>query len=720
LFVTLPRDPRRRANVISGGIVIAVLAIVSVMWIVTAVSIRHANDAAMDRGRSDGRNLAAAFADEVSHILDGVAASMEVIAKRMQAEPDGPWDMYNWAKEIPVLAGATYQAALVGADGRIRSTALEPETKPIDLSDREHIRVPLDGLQGIFIGKPVIFRTTGKATIPVTRRVDAPDGSVLGVIVFGMAPAQLTALHKMIDIGREGAIALVGLDHVIRASFTVDHPDGLAAIGQSAAGSPRPSDVPAEDEGFYIHSSVIDGIERLFSYHRVAAYPLIVSVGLGLDEALAVPKLHARMLITITAFATVLLAALAGFLIREIQHRTVQAVELADERSKLQQANHRLRHTQEHLERAQRIAGIGSIDVDMSTGRLEWSAGACAIFGVTPEKVEPTIEYLLSFVHADDMAKVSEARARIYATGASAPQLEYRIIRPDGAVRVVQCENEVIREGAGEANRRIVTYRDVTELRAAEARQKELEAQLRHSQRLEALGTLAGGIAHDINNAMVPILALTQMMLENAPNGSAEREDLEAVAFGARRVKDLVNRVLSFSRKQEIQKAVIEPATLLRPTLQMLRAGLPPNIALIEKFDRVPTLLADAGQLQQVVVNLVTNAAQAIGQDEGRITVGLATEWQPDRPGDDAREFLRLTVADTGPGMDSETVERIFEPFFTTKAVGEGSGLGLSIVHGVVSGHAGRIEVQSTPGCGSVFTILLPVTQPATIEATAA
>jgi PAS domain S-box-containing protein len=718
LFAILPRDPLRRAYVISGGIIAAVLAIVFVMWVVTAVSVRHANEAAMDRARSDGHNLAAAFADEIAHILDGVAANMDVVAKRMLAEPDGPWDIYNWAKEIPVLAGATYQATLVGRDGKIRSTALEPETKPVDLSDREHIRVPLGGFEGIFIGKPVIFRTTGKATIPVTRRVDGADGRVLGVIVFGLSPAQLTALNKTIDIGRHGSITLTGLDEVIRARFEPEHPDGLVAIGQSVAGAPRPANIPQDGEGFYIRPSVIDGIERLFAYHRAAAYPLVATVGLDLDEALAVPRLHARMLATITGFATVLLVALAAFLIREIRHRTIQAVELAGERCKLQKANHHLRHIQEHLERAQRIAGIGSIDVDPATGRLEWSEGACAIFGVAPAEVEPTVDYLLSFVHPDDMHKVEEARARMYATGASAPQLEYRIIRPDGAVRVLQRENELIRDGAGRTRRRIVTYRDVTDLRLAEARQKELEAQLRHSQRLEALGTLAGGIAHDINNAMVPVLVLTQMMIDDTPVESAARQDLEIIVLGARRAKDLVDRILAFSRKQEVRKEMTDLAAVCRQAMQMLHAGLPANISLLEKFDTTPRLLADAGQLQQVVVNLVTNAAQAIGCENGTIAVSLSTECQSD--GDNAREFVRLTVADTGPGMDTETLERVFEPFFTTKGVGEGSGLGLSIVHGVVSGHAGRIEVQSTPGGGTVMTILLPVAYAAAIEAAAA
>jgi PAS domain S-box-containing protein len=378
-----------------------------------------------------------------------------------------------------------------------------------------------------------------------------------------------------------------------------------------------------------------------------------------------------------------------------------------------------LRRSEEHLARAQRIAGVGSMEVDARTGHVEWSAEACTIFGVDPDRVEPTYKYLLSFVHPDDRAAVEVAAEKSIATGQASPPLEARIVRPDGTVRMVYCESDLVMDGAGRVVCPVLTLRDVTELRAAEQRRRELEAELRHSQKLEALGTLAGGIAHDLNNTLVPVLTLSQLLM--AGIAEEDREDLETIIFATRRAKALVQQILAFSRKQEIQKTQIDPMAVVRQALQMLRATLPPNIAVIEEIDAVPPILADAGQLQQVVVNLVTNAAQAIGGDNASITVGVSALGPASGAGRHG-DTVQIRIADTGCGMEKEVLDRVFEPFFTTKGVGEGTGLGLSVVHGIITGHGGNIEVSSEPGKGTVFTIMLPAAQPASrgVESVAA
>jgi signal transduction histidine kinase len=254
----------------------------------------------------------------------------------------------------------------------------------------------------------------------------------------------------------------------------------------------------------------------------------------------------------------------------------------------------------------------------------------------------------------------------------------------------------------GNAIRRIGTIRDVTDARAAEERQTELERQLLHSQKLEALGTLAGGIAHDLNNTLMPILALSELLMQKMPRGSGEREDLETVVQASRHGRDLVRRILAFSRHQQVAKARADLAAITREALQLLRPTIPAMVLISEQIEDVRLILADPGQIQQVVVNLVTNAAQAIGDHIGTITVSLSQSGN----------FIRLRIADTGCGMDAETRDRIFEPFFTTKNVGEGTGLGLSVVHGIVSNHGGLIEVSSQPGEGTEFTIFFPVLGP--------
>jgi signal transduction histidine kinase len=248
---------------------------------------------------------------------------------------------------------------------------------------------------------------------------------------------------------------------------------------------------------------------------------------------------------------------------------------------------------------------------------------------------------------------------------------------------------------------------DMTAIKRAEEEKQWLEEQLHHAQRLDGLGTLAGGIAHEINNALVPVIALTELVASHLPEESRDRRSLASALAGAERSRDLVKQILAFSRKEEHRRESFDPAAMLHEALLLMRATVPTSIRLEADIVAGPPLLGDSNQLHQVVVNLVTNAAQAIGEGHGTISVGL----RPESHG------VHIWVADTGCGMDEATQARIFEPFFTTKAVGMGAGLGLAVVHGIVKSHGGRIDVRSTPGKGSHFDLRLPLAPP---EASAA
>ncbi|HUH84849.1 MAG TPA: ATP-binding protein, partial [Stellaceae bacterium] len=244
-------------------------------------------------------------------------------------------------------------------------------------------------------------------------------------------------------------------------------------------------------------------------------------------------------------------------------------------------------------------------------------------------------------------------------------------------------------------------WTDVSALKRAEAERRVLEARLHHSQRLEALGMLAGGIAHDLNNSLVPVLALTKMVAGRLPEGDRSRANLETVVKAAQRSRDLVQQIVAFSRQEEQRRESVDLAAIAADALRLLRASIPSSIRLEEALAPVPTVDGDPGQLHQIIVNLVTNAAQAIGEAHG--TIGLRVEL------DDDGGHARLTVSDTGCGMAEETRARIFEPFFTTRSVGQGTGLGLSVVHGIVASHGGRIDVETAPGKGSRFDVILPL-----------
>ena len=370
-----------------------------------------------------------------------------------------------------------------------------------------------------------------------------------------------------------------------------------------------------------------------------------------------------------------------------------------------------LRENEERLNRAQRQARMGSDTRDLRTGHMQWSDETYRIFGVTRENFVPTTAALLALVHPDDRAKIVESRAQT-ARGECPAPFEFRVIRPDNSIRYFHRESELIRDASGEPVMVAGTARDITDLHAAQARQHELERQLQHSTKMKALGTLAGGIAHDLNNTLVPILSLSKMIAERMPAESDDREDLETITFASERARDLLQQLLAFSRNQVSVKEGVDLAAVARKALQIVRATLPANVRLVEEVEAVPALRGDTGALERVVANLVTNSVQAIGEQPGIVTVTVGPAGPGDWPDEDKPQpgAVVLTVADTGCGMDAATVDRIFEPFYTTKRVGEGTGLGLSVVHGIVTDHGGRIDVQSKRRKGTSFKIVLPLT----------
>ncbi len=256
-------------------------------------------------------------------------------------------------------------------------------------------------------------------------------------------------------------------------------------------------------------------------------------------------------------------------------------------------------------------------------------------------------------------------------------------------------------------------HRDITERKLAEAEQERLQKRLRQAEKMEAVGRLAGGIAHDFNNFLGGILGYGEMLLENAADGTAEQRYARNVLIAANRARDLVDQILTYSRSQRAARGPVELGRIVRETLEVIRGSLAAGIELRLEMPQSPLVVfGDATQLHQVVMNLCTNAIHAMAED-GTLSVSLeAVDLERElavaqatlSPG----RYIKLVVTDTGTGMDEATLAHIFEPFFTTKEVGQGTGLGLSLVFGIVADSGGVTQVTSAPGRGSTFEIFLP------------
>jgi signal transduction histidine kinase/CheY-like chemotaxis protein len=245
-----------------------------------------------------------------------------------------------------------------------------------------------------------------------------------------------------------------------------------------------------------------------------------------------------------------------------------------------------------------------------------------------------------------------------------------------------------------------------------EKEKSKLEKQVRHSQKMEAIGTLAGGVAHDFNNILYPILGYAEMAIDEVPEGSTARESLNEILTAGKRARKLVEQILTFSRLDHQGRIPLKIQTAVKEALNLLRATLPSTIEVVQQIDQgCGPVLADPTQVQQVVMNLCTNAFHAMQDHGGTLTISveeiqIASEDLP--ASRDPQTYVKLSVADTGYGMSKDVLERIFEPYFTTKKVGEGTGMGLAVVHGIIKGYDGDIQVYSEPGNGTTFNVYLP------------
>jgi signal transduction histidine kinase len=266
-----------------------------------------------------------------------------------------------------------------------------------------------------------------------------------------------------------------------------------------------------------------------------------------------------------------------------------------------------------------------------------------------------------------------------------------------------------------------ISVYDMTERIEAEEEKKVLNRQLRQAQKMEAVGTLAGGIAHDFNNILSAVIGFTEMAMEDAPPGSFLNHNMEQVLQAGLRAKHLVQQILTFSRQSEHEMRPVQLGRIIQEAYELLRASLPTTIDIHTDVRSDAFTMGDPTQMHQVLMNLCTNAGHAMRDKGGRLTITLREAGDEEirekhLPGMNAEAYLTLTVEDTGHGIPNPILDRIFDPFFTTKEHTEGTGMGLSVAHGIVKSHRGSIDVESRVGEGTLFRIYLPMILPGTPE----
>jgi two-component system, cell cycle sensor histidine kinase and response regulator CckA len=383
---------------------------------------------------------------------------------------------------------------------------------------------------------------------------------------------------------------------------------------------------------------------------------------------------------------------------------------LLAERRALQESAAELRRRNEELHLSEnRLAAIinSSLDaiicVDANRSITIFNPAAAALFQCPPgqalgsplERFLPDAVQTLAYNQLSSHAQLGEMEGRTSGGKALAVEVSVSFER--------RLDGDII----------TVFARDLTARKKIETQRNVLEAQLRESQKMQAVGTMAGGIAHDFNNILSAILGNVELAKQDAGTQSPALTSLLEIEKAGRRARDLVRQILTFSRNETTIRSTIHLADVVHETTRLIKVTLPPSIDLVVRIeDHVPPVMADATQIEQALLNLCTNAMHAIGSGKGRISVKLGSTYtlppRKERRGKSRGHHVTLSVQDTGVGIDPETMERIFEPFFTTKPVGQGTGLGLAVVHGIMRTHQGSVGVQSKPGQGSVFTLYFP------------
>ncbi|MDP2321002.1 MAG: ATP-binding protein [Acidobacteriota bacterium] len=670
---------RPRIRIPDGTVAIAAVAslLVAGIWFFT-----------LDRGRSERReataaefsknaNLALALDVHTNQLLSGIDDFLLL----MQDQYQGPASRTPTplARLVaPALAGKP-SVAFVGVTNERGDIvdALQP-FQPTNVTDRDFFQRHLRGeTPGMLISEPVLGRVSGRWAITLTRRIVKPDGSFGGIVGISIEPRYLTELFETTNLGPQDVMSLVLTNGVTLARRR----GALLEFGENISRSQLIAEFARQPIGSYTGPGGVDGQVRMYNYRRMTDYPVIVTVGTLEADVMAPVRLRAQRIALTAGAATLLvvLVSVASFVMLDRQQR----------------ANRRLHEQASLLDKAQDAIIVSDLDRRITY----WNKSAERLYGWTA--AEAVGRVITELFH--DGAGADEANRAYHAvlrrgewTG------ELRPVNKLGRPVIVESRFTLVRDAQGDPQSILSINTDVSERR-------QLEQQFYRAQRLESIGTLAGGIAHDLNNVLSPIMMAIELLKESV-TAPADREVLAMMGASTSRGAEMVRQVLAYARGVEGRRVEIDPATLVADVARIARDTLPKTIDLQTRVEPgLPPLVGDPTQCHQVLINLCVNARDAMPAG-GQLTLSAALarldESNPVNlpPGD----YLKLEVQDSGTGIAPDIADKIFDPFFTTKEPGQGTGLGLSTSLAIVKSHGGDIQVASHGGRGAVFAVYLP------------
>ena len=675
-----PAPARRRTRGVPGGAIALVVfgvVLLAGLWvtILGRLEVERAEAVEAEFGRNT--NLALALDVQTQQLIQGI--DQFLVLMRHQAEHTPPRVPLT-ELVAPAFAGTrniTLMAVFDAAGNALESVS---EFTAVNAADRPMFHFHRDNpSRELLVSPPVFGRMSGRWVITFTRRVNRPDGTFGGMVLISLEPRYLTSLFEQTALG-----PLDVMTQVLESGITLALRRGPAtSFGSDISDSQLMREVAARRIGRYLDDGAEDGHRRIVAYRELSQYPVIAAVATSEAAALAPVEQRARTYYTVGTLVSVAIALVclvgAALLVRQ------------------QRANRRLTEQASLLDEAQDAIMVSGLDDRLTY----WNRSAERLYGWPAHEVLGRT--LAEVLYPHDRAAVDAALAAATATGTWVGELQPQA--RDGRRVITQSRWTLVRDARSEPMSLLTIDTDVTERR-------QLEQQFYRAQRLESIGTLAGGIAHDLNNVLQPIMLANEILYDQATDPDT-RDLLAKVGESARRGAEMVRQVLSFARGQDGRRVEVPVGPLIDDVVQIARDTLPKDISIAAAVDDgLPPLVGDPTQFHQVLLNLCVNARDAMpGGGRLRVSaskVSLPALGEPLVGDAAAGPYVVIEVEDTGVGIPAGDIDRIFDPFFTTKAPGKGTGLGLSTSLTIVRNHGGQIRVYSEPGRGTRFRVYLP------------